>query len=403
MDFNDFSSANIKMKVSTNDVKESNLFLRRFYDELSKHIKLGWNFCSYRKDNVIFLGFSNFGRMWFDYKQKGTIDTVYISINENDSEIYNIVNNALIEAINNHVEQKKYNIIVEFETGELLFNTMCKNDIKIESQRICKNKFKTFISFNVQAFGDFDLKYISTQKINYLKHLLCAYTNHIFKCSEIVVINDEKQYSTSKELNYDIEWLEECYEGKEVKNVSLVADFFDIFYQILQEDSYKKTIRLLLNSAQEIYCAKLMMDDYHTNPRYNIPGYTDIINTILVSVLEPLSNIGADKPEQCRECGNLKYRIGGKIKKLCMEYLPEHLANEISKIEYSKRSAFLHEGNARTNEFYSGKCVPLIDTRTQNSIFEPSATVRYNNFEYVTYIYRHKVRDLLDDISLLKS
>lgn len=62
-----------------------------------------------------------------------------------------------------------------------------------------------------------------------------------------------------------------------------------------------------------------MKRDAFSSGEYNIPGYVDLINTTLVSSLEPVANLDADEPETCKECGQLKYSIRKKVKDLVSE------------------------------------------------------------------------------------
>ena len=53
-----------------------------------------------------------------------------------------------------------------------------------------------------------------------------------------------------------------------------------------------------------------MIDGISKNgAEWNMPGYTDLINTLMISALEPLSNIYGVKPERCNECGNRVIKV----------------------------------------------------------------------------------------------
>ena len=68
-----------------------------------------------------------------------------------------------------------------------------------------------------------------------------------------------------------------------------------------------------------------MLDGISKNgAEWNMPGYTDLINTLMISALEPLSNIYGVNPERCNECGNIRYSIRKKVRDLCNMYLPEY-------------------------------------------------------------------------------
>lgn len=393
------SKADVIKKICSTNVKESNLFLRKLYSELSKYDKLAWNYFGVREKQKICLGICNLGEVWIDYKVKGLIDSIYVFTNNDISK--ESVQKAVDEAFINHLKKEKYTAIANFHTKDISFKNMCKKNIEIKSEE--KNgKFITSITFSFEAFSGVDAEYIHTQKLNYLKHLLFAYTNIKFENIENYIINDnELKYEEKDWVEFDRDWIDYYFdEHIGPQNTVLLYDFFDIFRIVLDNDTYNKEMRLVLNAAQELYCGKLMIDNILTNGEYNIPGYVDITNTIILSVLEPLSNIRAEKPEHCPSCGNLVYKIRKKVEVLCNTYLNDWLTKYISDIKYGQRSTFLHEGNALTNEFYSGRCIPLINPSKPNTLLPPTTTINFNMINYVSYIFRHVVRDILDKIDL---
>ncbi|MBT9778553.1 hypothetical protein GPL15_18805 [Clostridium sp. MCC353] len=389
-----WKDADIKQKVSVSSIKESNRFLRKFYNEISKEIKVAWHFQPFRTGNTIYVGMSSFGEMWLDYEIKGLIQNIYISTN--NEKTHHIVAAALEEAVKCHDDLTDYDIRVTFLCQDISFSGMCRKNIIVRPASMDGKNNVTEVIFSVQAFGRFDLNYVATQKINYLRYLLCVYTNFQFELKNQYSIVKDMEYIENEWANYDPDWVDYFFdETKNPVTGELIPDFFDLFRIVLDHDSYGKTIRLILNAAQEAYCGKLMLDDILREAKYNIPGYVDMANTMLISVLEPLSNIGTEKAETCPVCGNLKYKIRKKVEDLCSDYLNEFLTKEISNIGYGQRSSFLHEGYAKTNEFYSGRCIPLLNPDAPNEILGAAPVVNINLFDYVTYIFRHKVHDLL--------
>lgn len=389
----EWENADIKFDVCSNNSEDSNLFLRKFYEELSKYDKVGWNFQPYREDKVIHIGETNCGEMWLAYKERGRISKIYFKTHSEEMQKH--VEEALKCAKHNHNNMKQYTVTVVFDTSDIMFCTMSRNGIQISSAEIAGRIF-TSVIFTVYAFGEYDLEYIKTQKVNYLRHLLCAYTNIIFNCVKITC--NEGTYAT-----YDNDWKEPDHDWIDVedefvnnKTISLRSEFFAILKKIIDTFEYNREIRLLLNASQEIFCSKKMINNVLQNgDDWNMPGYTDLINTLIISALEPLSNIYGVKPERCNECGNLKYSIRKKVRDLCKTYLPEHIAKELYDRGYGERSAFLHEGNPVTNEFYCGHSVPLINPVDGRSILFPVAYLNLNVFDYVTFIFRKITSDIL--------
>lgn len=393
----EWENADIKFDVFLNSSEDSNLFLRKFYEELSKYGKIGWNLLSYRTDKVIYIGNTNFGEMWLEYKERGKISKIYFKTSS--EEIQKQVKAALKCAKQNHNIMKHYTIEVVFDTDDIMFCDMGRNGIQINSTEMEGRKF-TRVIFSACAFGEYDIEYVKMQKVNYLKHLLCAYTNIIFSCVKITC--NEGIYDTYdnkwQEPNQDWIEVEDEFVNIENKTMSLRPEFFVLFRKTIDIFEYNREIRLLLNASQEIFCSKKMINTVlQSGDDWNMPGYTDLINTLIISVLEPLSNIYGTGSERCNECGNLKYSIRKKIRDLCNTYLPKYLAEEIYDKGYGERSAFLHEGYPITNEFYCGHCVPLINPVDGRSVLFPVAQLNLNLFDYVTYIFRKIASDILNE------
>lgn len=57
----------------------------------------------------------------------------------------------------------------------------------------------------------------------------------------------------------------------------------------------------------------------------------------------------------------------------------------------------LGEGNAKTNEFYCGRCVPLLDSVNGREIMQPTCSINLNMFEYVSYIIRKVICEQLQE------
>ena len=393
----EWEKADIQFDVLAENCEDSNFFLRKFYDELSKYDNVAWNFQSFREGNVIHVGHNNCGEMWLDYKERGKLNKIYFKTFSD--ELHSFVQKALIEAKKDHKTMKSYTIITAFDTKDIVFCDMNKQGINIKS--FCK-KSKNYINitFMVKAFGKHDLKYVQTQKINYLNYLLCVYTNLIFNCVQIKCREEEYNVPDNewKEPNPDwIDW-DEQYINKENKIISIRSEFFYIFRQIIDMPEYGRKLRLLLNSSQDIYVSKKMMDImFNGEPRLNIPGYVDVINTMMVSSLEPLANIKEFKVERCKECGNLKYSIKKRVRDLCNTYFPEYLARQIYDTWYNERSAFLHEGKAFSNEFYCGFCVPLLNPDDGRSIIFPTTRINSVLFDYLTFVFRKVANTILEE------
>lgn len=154
MNNREYKNADIIRDIVVNNVYESNRLLRKFYDEVSKYIKIGWHYAPYREERIIYVGDSTFGRMWLEYERKGIIKRIYISTES--EQVHDIIDNALDNAISGYKELKTYIVRVTLKTGDIGFRMMCKNKIHIESVLVEDDKYNTMLTFSINAYGKFD-------------------------------------------------------------------------------------------------------------------------------------------------------------------------------------------------------------------------------------------------------
>lgn len=394
----------ICFNVNAQSIEESNLFLRKLYELLSGYGNLGWLFDSYREKGStrIHIGTINAGEVSIDYEEKGALKNIYFSTTPDN---FMFINECLKKAKQTYRSSlEKYTVQVGFVNHS---SPSCADkasaDKALKVEKVAYNNIlcdynesaKTIdLTFSVDAFGDFDLQYIVTQKVNYLRLLLSLYSNSIFKTFAIKCAKGEFKCLDIVVSDYKKDWIDTSDTYSSYSTIRFAPEFFQLFSRVLSDSHYDRTIRLILNSAQQLYCAQLMKRDAFIDPCHFIPGYIDLINTTLVSALEPISNINAPKAEVCSECGQPKYSIRKKVKELCEKYVP-NLSKYIVDTLYAERSAYLHEGNAKTNEFYCGHCVPLLDPNDGKSFLIPVSTINFNMFEYVSFIIRKVIEENL--------
>lgn len=395
MDENKFA---VSVDVNSDNVEESNYILRRLYEEIAKSAPVGWQFMPERRGNDIFVGYTNWGAMYLHYKRRGCIDKICF-ITDDEKNI-SIIKKAIQIADQEHDTFLTYTVQVEYNTGDVLFKEMTKHQISLCGKRGEDGNNRLIILFNLNAFGDYDIQYIANQKINYLRILLSTYTNIPFDNPRITIARESREWPDVNWDGYDEEWIDYFFEPAGKEAATLLPDFFALFRKVIDNGGYGRNMRLVLNAAQDFFCALLMRKRLIYDGNDNIPGVVDTINTMLISTLEPLSCINRDDPQVCPTCGNTVYKISAHIRTLCEKYLGERLAKEIVGKGYRNRSSFLHEGYARTNEFFSGRFYPQIDPIRQNEMLWVIPVLETNTFDYVSYVFRKVIHDLLNDTCL---
>jgi hypothetical protein len=380
--------------IGTESIEESNRFLRKLWSELDLVRKNGWNYQPHRKGRRITIGWNNFGLVEFDYIQKGTINNIYFESDENREIIENAIDSAL-EGYRNHTNHT-VGISLSNKDGVLLSH--CSYD----GIEIIPSNNLTEIVFEIDAFSHLDREHFLLQKMYPILFIIYAYTNLEFMCSHAYMKREHKvdgDGSIKDEcLKYNYDWIDtdECPEDKN-GYLMIPKECMKLIKAIISAEQYEQNLQLLINAGQLLYHSNRMYIDIRSSGKYNQTGYVDAFNTVLVSALEPLSNIGAALPKHCKECGNLVYSINKKIRDFISKYLPPHLVDDICNRSYKNRSKFLHEGYAMTSEYYTGSCFPLINARTGNSMLAAGSNLEFNLREYITYVFRNFERDLLKD------
>ena len=199
------NQSDIIFRVKCSNCTESNKFLRVFYERLCEFKPLAWHFSTYRVGHLIHIGWAYFGEMWISYEARGALSKVYI--NTYNDELHLVVREALKYAQYHYNELKLYNVQVSF--SGIPFHDMSKNNIRIETIKK-DNEVYNKISFFVYAYGEYDIEYIVRQKTNYLKHILCAFTNKTFQFSKIKVSSSaETMFQENEWVEPDKKWVDD--------------------------------------------------------------------------------------------------------------------------------------------------------------------------------------------------
>jgi len=127
-----------------------------------------------------------------------------------------------------------------------------------------------------------------------------------------------------------------------------------------------------------------------------LDGKEQLVNSIVISALEPLAALENVPTSVCEKCGADIYSVVKKIKMLLERYLTPNLAKYIVEEYYSKRSKFFHEGIRESEEYYTGISWPQINETDGRSILMPQSLIAFNLFDWVSLIIRKRIFDIIE-------
>lgn len=377
--------------ISLENIHDSNLFLRKLWSELENGNS--WNFCPFRDENELFIGFSKYGKVSFDYKKRGCINNIYFrDVNSSDIEIVKIA----IRKAKNIEDIKKYYVKIQ-----LPFICCDIKEDGLDTWFIREND-KSYLYSIIEAYSTKDLKYLICKKIEALRGIFSVYVRDVFALNlfKVSYTREEENYFEVHECEYeyDLDWIEldKIPTSKEGYFI-IPKELLTLVNIIMNNNFYSKEIRLLINSAYAFYSSthQLKLSEKSEVDRI---GCINIANSMVISALEPLAELEDVPGFRCESCGAAVYSVVKKIKLLLERYFAPGLVKDIVNIYYSNRSKFFHEGIRNTEEYYIGICWPQIDERDGRSMLFPHAFAEYNLFDWVNYIIRKRLHDIINSL-----
>ena len=380
---------NISENINLNNVHDSNLFLRKLWSELEKGN--GWLFSSIRNDNNICIGQCNYGKVSFDYSQRGCIKNIYFS--DVSCENVDFVQKAITRA--KKIEEiKTYFVLMELPF--LTFNM--KNELF--SPEILQKGNKSYLYFKVNAYSQKDLKYLLGKKREAIRALFSVYVRRVFPINSFKISYSSKAIksinSHCKEVIYDRDWVDLAEMPRtEEGHYLFPQELLVLIDEIVDRNFYSNEINMLLNAAHAYHSATYLAELSIKN-NIDMIGCANIANSIVISALEPLAALENVPTSVCEKCGADIYSVVKKIKMLLERYLTPNLAKYIVEEYYSKRSKFFHEGIRESEEYYTGICWPQINETDGRSILMPQSLIAFNLFDWVSLIIRKRIFDIIE-------
>ena len=377
--------------ISLKNVHDSNLFLRKLWSELEDGN--GWNFSSVRDKNEVFIGFSNYGEVSFDYKKRGCINNIYFRNVKNRN--VEVVRNAIIRA--KEIEE----INVYYVKIELPFISCDIKDDGLDTWFVKENK-RSYLYSKIKAYSTKDLEYLLSKKVETLRGLFSVYIRNIFPLNLFKIsysAEEQKNFEFhDDESGYYLDWmdLDEIPKSKEGYFI-IPREMFTLVNIIMNNNFYSKEISLLINATHAFYSATYQMKLSEKNEEDQL-GCINIANSMVISALEPLAELENVPRYVCENCGTAVYSVVKKMKLLLTRYFKPAMVEYIMNVYYSNRSKFFHEGIRNTEEYYIGICWFQIDERDGRNILSPHALIEYNLFDWVNYVIRKRLYDIIDSL-----
>ena len=289
--------------INTTSVQESNIFLRKLWSELNQIKPLGWQMYPYKHDNTVTIGRSTFGEISYDYTRKGCIKNLYID-SQQDEAISKAVQNAKCNGM------KSYVISLELKNNK----DICISDVSFERIKVFTHANKVYLQCTFDAYSAWDVEMFFPHKFASILSIIYEYTYVLFNIEQIQLCEGNLVVENSEFREYDNRWIDfdECPRSEE-NALILPCECLRLLSYVIDDKSYDENIELLLNSSNLLTTTQRLLQEIE----FPNSSYTaDIINSMVCSSLEPLSQILDKSTERCSECGNMIFSITNKIKKI---------------------------------------------------------------------------------------
>ncbi len=375
----------LKFAINASSPQNSNVFLRKLWCELNDIRPMGWNMYPHKDKNHITIGCSNFGEISFDYTHKGCIKNLYIDNDQEAEAIRRAVQNALVNCLS------EYTVLIQLSTDRHI-------DLVTSTWGRCKLYSKNgtaYLLAGVKVYSAWDAEMFLPNKILLILSVLYEYTHRVFSIKDWKIAEHSFEAESTSLREYNYNWIEsdEC-PATETGEIILPMECLRLLEYILDDESYNEDIELLLNSSNLLFTTQTTMNEINF-PYASVKA--DIINSMVCSSFEPLSLILDKSTAQCSTCGNKIFSISAKIKKMCTHYFDDNLAKHITNAIYKNRSIFLHNGQPESTQRSNGVFFPQINQATGMIMF-PHGNLRYEVFDYSTFLFRNIARDLFNKV-----
>lgn len=360
----------VEIPVNLKDNKSSNLFLRKLFSELSLFEFMATPVKD-SEEKIVVLGVLTFGgsnnqsvRLSCRYEKKGCIKSmIFYDIDPNIpiSYLKSLVEEALDKYKN---EFKEARIGYSFESGTHYIKPVSTNKFEISVNG--DDGYLNSIAFSAEGYDLDDVFNFNKYIVESVLDCLSIYYDMPFDERHILSNRFRSILSPEELINTDPNFVP----YKEIELDPFMIQVIETIVTINKDDFDKSKIFKM---------ARLFRDgrrvEYYGLNSFSI-NFKEIAHSLYMSCLEVMAE-DPSKNVKCKECGQDVFKISQRVSDLIYEMSASESLKKFIKMEYGKRSKFLHAGSYfSSNSVVINKYIPQIAIDSDHGHI-----LQVNNFE----------------------
>ncbi|GGW99951.1 HEPN domain-containing protein [Salegentibacter mishustinae] len=359
---------------------ETNEFLRCLWYRLRSNFdKLAWNFNPVKigEAQTIFLGFIDLGAISHKstptsisctYSKKGCIAELIWENNalKNQTEFEKKFDKSVDEALS--FNEYKKDIVLKYSLDEKIsFKKFEGENFTIEKNEL-RFKIKAYDKTDYATFGmsncDIIISYLSMDTLEFIT----------FKNSGIAQLRESNEEEFTL-VNIDSgEETSSINSNDKIRELEVSKEFGVLIDEFLNKNidydnpnsNLDKSIKAF---RQGLFFEEISYTDFDLD--FSALEYASIK---YMTALEIIS-IEDIEPERCNNCGQQKFSIAKRVKKLVSDATGNQEAVKLINKYYSIRSRFVHNGDLLSSRNYNGSSLPLLSVNGSDGVIQQTPLI----------------------------
>jgi len=380
----------MEFTIASQSSLDADLFLRCLWSQFRASFdNYGWNYWGIRNKNLVDLGLLNLGlkcpvHILYNYKQKGTINNLFLELDEEDlsEEVTAKIALCISKAKENKTLLKDYYCSSPIETFYEI------QDYRGSNFEIEKSTFGENLLFKVLSFdkSDFDQE-AAIKSAELIKFLSLVFKLPIFhgtnKSERIKSGGDDysKELKTIDDFlgRYD---LSSNVYNKIIEAITLYYNALKIIYNNRRIHAY----HALDSTDDQLRFFTPSIHQELIDVQQKIKVDIEIAVVSLISAIEVAASIESFKSKACTTCSQQVYKIAQRVRAFSKKYGNEVIENNV-KSAYSLRSQIVHVGILlEKQESYQGVTNPRLDLSQNGKLLKMAHTLPEILLEDVRFI-----------------